>query len=160
MMSFEKGQVTAALSAAISQTFEGIAFAEPESFEEISEMPVYGNTHRLATLNLEPTFPAVMGLEVPRNFLSEIILATIDEDSVSASEEMCIDLISELSNTIAGLFLKILLPPEEEIRFGLPEYLSERERTSPPELKKNDIVLKITIEANVVHCFLAFKSDK
>lgn len=112
------GDYTKALVGAVVETFENLAFMEPE-FTPEKEFTT-GVTLCCALAIHEPlqsTMQIVMDEDLGR-----LITATIwSRQKDSVDEQMCRDALAELLNTIAGRFMKALLPADQTFQLGLPE---------------------------------------
>ncbi|MDP3478726.1 MAG: chemotaxis protein CheX [Desulfoprunum sp.] len=112
------GDFQKALVAAVLETFENLAFMEPE-FSPDKEFVA------------EVTFCCSLAIRTPLQCsiqiamdedLGKLITATIwSRQKDSVDEQMCRDALAELLNTIAGRFMKAVLPADQTFQLGLPE---------------------------------------
>lgn len=112
------GNYHEALVAAVVETFENLAFMEPE-YSPDKEFAA-GVTHGCSLAiqaPLQSSMQIVMDVE-----LGKVITSTVwSRQKESVDEQMCRDTLAELLNTIAGRFMKALLPADQTFQLGLPE---------------------------------------
>ncbi len=112
------GEYTKALVGAVVETFENLAFMEPE-FTPEKEMTT--GVTRCCALAIHEPLQSTMQIVMDED-LGKLITATIwSRQKDSVDEQMCRDALAELLNTIAGRFMKTLLPADQTFQLGLPE---------------------------------------
>jgi len=114
------GNYQEALVTAVAETFENLAFMEPEYSpdKEFAAAVTYGCSLAIHA-PLQSTMQIVMDEE-----LGKVITSTVwSRQKESVDEQMCRDTLAELLNTIAGRFMKALLPADQTFQLGLPEVI-------------------------------------
>lgn len=113
------GSFDAALVAAVLETFENLAFMEPEftpgrAFADDGALRCSLAIHS----PLRSTMEMAMGDD-----LAAAVAGTIwSIDKTDVDEQMRRDIVAELLNTIAGRFMKTLVPVDRTFQLGLPEF--------------------------------------
>lgn len=133
------------ITAVMEETLENMAFISIEecSAEEAAELdqPQLG-------VNLLITEPVLfeMHLNTSKELLYQLAENMYAMDREELDEQLINDLLAEILNTVAGLFMSAVLPPETKFALGLPELSDEIEGGS--ELTFNYIAedCPITIE--------------
>ncbi|MCP4291305.1 MAG: chemotaxis protein CheX [bacterium] len=113
--------VTAAMSEAVSEVFESMAFlvAQPGEAEHAPEKGVAAFYTRLPIY--KPT-PAMIGLVVTQEMALEWAGAMMMRDFNMEDDEFeVMDVLSELANTLGGSLLTNLMPDGCSFELGLPE---------------------------------------
>lgn len=112
------GDLQKALVAAVLETFENLAFMEPK-FTPGQEFAA-GETFCCSLAILAPV-KNTMQIAMDED-LGKLITATIwSRQKETVDEQMCRDALAELLNTIAGRFMKAVLPEDQTFQLGLPE---------------------------------------
>ncbi len=113
------GNSAAALTAAVIETFENLAFMEPEEVQD--GMPVFGDSAICYRLAIESPFAGWMCLAMEPG-LAAIIAGTVwSGDQAEVGEQLCRDTVAEILNTVAGRFMKEYIPGDQTFALGLPE---------------------------------------
>ncbi|MEJ2635077.1 MAG: chemotaxis protein CheX [Calditrichia bacterium] len=154
-MDYDIQEMKIPLQEAVTEVFEGMAFAEVEKCEEIDKLPDLTSNDYYATLSITQPFSAGLNLVVDQNFLEEILQTTIDANSPSDFEKMAKDLISESANTIAGCFLNKYLPPEQEFEIGIPASGKMSEKPVLTTGGKKEVIFSFTVEFKTIYCILS-----
>lgn len=116
------GHFNEALVAAVLETFENLAFMEPESTPGREFAAGRALCCSLAILSpLRSSMQIAMDEDLGKLITGTIWSMQID----SVDEQMCRDALAELLNTIAGRFMKALLPADQVFQLGLPEISQE-----------------------------------
>lgn len=111
------GHFNEALIAAVVETFENLAFMEPES---APGREFQADRALCCSLAIQAPLKSSMQLAMDEK-LGRLITGTIWSMQIeTVDEQMCRDALAELLNTIAGRFMKGLLPPEQTFQLGLP----------------------------------------
>lgn len=118
---------------AVCQTFENMAFVEvTEQSEEIeTQMP---QDVRWVSLLINNPIQAELRLAMTKTMLDNLTedMFGIEKAEITTSQQK--DIIAEILNTLAGLFMTKLLPPDQTYQLGLPEHgeglFPEAEETS------------------------------
>ncbi len=112
------GHFNEALIAAVLETFENLAFMEPESTPGGEFMADRALCCSLAIqAPLKNRMQITMGEGLGKHIAGTIW--SLPRESVD--DQMCRDVLAELLNTIAGRFMKALLPGDQTFQLGLPE---------------------------------------
>ncbi|SHJ06778.1 Chemotaxis phosphatase CheX [Malonomonas rubra DSM 5091] len=108
-----------AMKDAVSQTFENMAFTEViEHFDQDYQIP----EDQLAwtSLVVKDPVPGEIFMAVNKDALKELAgsMFLLDEDEITADKMS--DILHELLNTVAGLFMTKLLAENQAFQIGLP----------------------------------------
>ena len=123
---------------AASQTLENMAFMEVmEHGDKAYEIPAE-ETAWTSMLIHDPVQGEIR-LAMPQTLLKKLTgnIFALDEEEITESQMN--DILNELLNTIAGLFMTNLLPDEQEYQLGLPELGTDE----LPEVDADTIVWKL-----------------
>lgn len=127
-----------AMLQAVGQTLENMAFTEAlEHYDPNLQIPPEELTWTSILIHdpVQGEVRLAMGKTLLLNLTAGIF--ALDEDKVSQSQQD--DILHELLNTIAGLFMTNLLADDQTFQLGLPEY-----GEGPlPELEPNAVVWKL-----------------
>ncbi len=138
-----------AMISAVSQTLENMVFMEAmEHFDPSYQIPADEVAHNSILIN-DPIQGEIV-LSMTKNLLRKITghIFTLDDDKIEKAQMD--DILNELLNTIAGLFMTKLLADNQEYRIGLPEFTNE----NLPEVDANTIVWKLmTSEEDAIQIF-------
>jgi CheY-specific phosphatase CheX len=105
---------------AISQTLENMAFTEAkEHYDQSVEIPA----HELLWAYLVVLDPLLgeIRLALPKQALKELTGSVFSLDDEEITQEQMDDILHEVLNTIAGLFMTNLLTDNQAFKIGLPE---------------------------------------
>lgn len=127
-----------AMITATSQTLENMAFMEVmEHFDRSYEIPAEELVWNSLLIN-DPV-QGELRLAMPNSLLKKLTgnIFALGEDEITQAQMD--DILNELLNTIAGLFMTNLLADDQEYKIGLPE-LGEAEL---PEIDADTVVWKL-----------------
>jgi len=146
----ENKTLAEAMKNAVSQTFENMAFIEvAEHYDQDYEIPA--NDLVWAYLMILDPLQGELRLALPKSALRELTGAVFSLEDTDISQTQMDDILHEILNTVAGLFMSNLLPDSQQYKIGLPEQGSG-------ELPKNDedtICWKmITSDENALQIYL------
>jgi CheY-specific phosphatase CheX len=155
-MEIKEQDIVSSLKKSLSEVFENMAFTEIETFDQISTPPPVTSRSFAGWLSIEAPLKADFGLIIPERFLFNILQSTLDESQLKDWQKMEGDLISEYCNTIAGDFMKNLLPPDKDFDLSLPNY---KRGESPAYFyeKREMITLALTVESDKIYCVLGLE---
>ena len=113
--------VQEAMTAAISEVLESMAFMEvlpgQEAVRPTSAEPVF-----YTRLPIYKPSPSTVGLVVPQSLALNLAGALLMKECTMEDDEFDVmDVLSELTNTLAGSLLTNLLPDLDSFELGLPE---------------------------------------
>lgn len=120
-MDLIKADVTDPFSAAISEVLENMVFMEamPGSQEHTPDPdePVF-----YTRLPIYKPSPSTVGLVVPQTLALELAGTMMMKECTMEDDEFeVLDVLSELTNTLAGSLMTHLLPDADSFELGLPE---------------------------------------
>ena len=122
---------------AISSTLENMAFMEVG--KEVAEAVRYPDEDIVVSrLLIHDPLPGELYLSMPKLLLGKIASSVYIMPAEELSEQMLLDMLGELINTVAGLFLNAYLPEDQAYNLGLPENVPVGENDSPFEMKTWD----------------------
>lgn len=108
---------------AVSETFENMAFIEAVPVRDSTANILANPCHWARIAILEPKegmmtllVPSLMALEVAQD-----ILTPLDDSPDTNADQSALDMFAEMLNTIAGVVMGELTPPDQTFRLGLPE---------------------------------------
>ena len=109
---------------AVQQTLENMVFMEVIE-ERGTPSDIAAEDLAWSSLQVKEPIQGEIRLAVPTELLKKITgnVFGIDEEEVTTSQAY--DILNELLNTIAGLFMTSLLPKEQEYKIGLPNLEAE-----------------------------------
>ncbi len=120
---------------AISTTLENMAFmVVGKDVEEAVRYPAEETV--VSRLLIHDPMPGELYLAMPKALLSKIATSVYIMPTEELSEQMLLDMLGELINTVAGLFLNAYLPEDQCYKLGLPEIISCGQQDSPFEVTK------------------------
>jgi hypothetical protein len=108
------------LAQAVSETIENMAFMMVSTETENPETMQSDECLKTSLLILEP-YPGELGLIMSKKLLSKIAVSVYSLGEEEITENILIDVISELLNTITGSLIRRILPDNSEYKLGLPE---------------------------------------
>jgi hypothetical protein len=109
-----------AMIRAVSQTLENMVFMEAlEHSDRSYEIPV--EELAWASLLIHDPVQGEVRLAMPQSLLKKLTgnVFSLDDDEITPAHMD--DILNELLNTIAGLFMTYLLADDQEYKLGLPE---------------------------------------
>ncbi len=114
------------ITAAMEETLENMAFISVEecSAEEVEELD-----HPQLGVNLLVREPVLfeMQLHSSKELLYQVAENMYAMEREELDDRLINDLLAEVLNTVAGLFMSAILPPETKFALGLPELSDEIE---------------------------------
>ncbi len=119
---------------AITTTFENMAFMEV-SRELDDAMRHSAEETVVSRLLIHDPIPGELYLAMPRALLNRIAASVCIVPEEDLTEKAALDMLCELINTVAGLFLSAHLPEDQTYRLGLPEKVPAILEDSPFEMK-------------------------
>lgn len=120
-MSLQTVDVTATMVESVAEVFENMAFMEampgdPENAPKSGEPVFY------TRLPIYKPSPAMVGLVFPQSLALQLASAMMMRECTMDDDEFeVMDVLSEVSNTLAGSLLTHLLPDLNSFELGLPE---------------------------------------
>ncbi len=126
---------------AVRQTLENMAFVEVTEQPEELELKIPDEASWVSILIHDPVQGEIR-LAMPQILLQEMTANMFGIETEEATESQQQDIIAEILNTLAGLFMTNLLPDDKTYQLGLPEH-----GDGPlPENEDNAIVWNLQIE--------------
>jgi len=120
-MELATSNVAEAMSKAVAEVFESMAFAET-SPGQMENAPGKGVTVFFTRLPIYKPSPAMVGLVVPEDLALQLAAAMMMRDlNMDDDEFEVMDVLSEVANTLAGSLLTNLMPEGESFELGLPD---------------------------------------
>ncbi len=132
-----------AMIEAVRETFENMAFVEvAEQSEEIGfDIPTERDW---VSILIHNPLQGELRLALPKNLLTTMTADMFSIDIADVEEVQRQDILSEILNTLAGLFMTKLLPNDQTYQLGLPEY-----GEGPiPESDEESLVWNLQIEGS------------
>ena len=108
------------LTQAVSETIENMAFMIV-STETKNPETIQGDEYLKTSLLILEPYPGELGLIMSKKLLSKIAVSLYSLSEKEITENILIDVISELLNTITGSLMRRILPDNFEYKLGLPE---------------------------------------
>ncbi len=122
---------------AIATTLENMAFMEVS--QEVEEARSYPAEEMAASrLLIHDPIQGELYLLMPKPLLSKIVSSVYNLPVEELTEQMLLDLLGELINTVAGLFLNAYLPGDQTYNLGLPEQVPVGQGDSTFEMQRWD----------------------
>ncbi len=122
---------------ALSTTLENMAFMEVG--KDIEEAQTYPAEEMIVSrLLIHDPIQGELYLVMPKLLLRKIASSVYIMPAEEIADQMLLDMLCELINTIAGLFLNAYLPGDQTYSLGLPEEIPDGQVDSPFELKRWD----------------------
>ena len=119
-MGINQQELKSILTQAVSETIENMAFMMVTNEAENPETMQSDECLKTSLLILEP-YPGELGLIMSKKLLSKIAVSVYSLSEEEITENILIDVISELLNTITGSLIRRILPDNSEYKLGLPE---------------------------------------
>jgi hypothetical protein len=113
------GNHAAAMVDAVVETFENLAFMEPEHLP--GERPSFDETAIRYRLAITSPFAGWIRLIIEKDLAASIAGTVWSLDPAEVEDQLCRDNIAEILNTIAGRFMKAAIPDDQLFALGLPE---------------------------------------
>jgi hypothetical protein len=113
------GNHAAAMVDAVVETFENLAFMEPEHIP--GEHPTFSETAIRYRLAITSPFTGWIRISIGKDLAATIAGTVWSLDPAEVEERLCRDNIAEILNTIAGRFMKAAIPEDQLFSLGLPE---------------------------------------
>ena len=120
-MSGYKMEFYQAMLQAVKQTFENMAFVEVTEQAAECELQTPAEMAWASILIHDPQQGEVR-LALPRTLLVELTAGMFGIEADEVTGEQQDDILAELLNTLAGLFMTNLLPDDQAYQLGLPEH--------------------------------------
>lgn len=122
---------------AIATTLENMAFMEvSQELEEARRYPAEEMTS--SRLLIHDPIQGELYLLMPKPLLSKIVSSVYILPAEELSEQMLLDMLGELINTVAGLFLNAYLPEDQTYSLGLPEQVPVGKEDGPFDMQRWD----------------------
>lgn len=147
-MDFSSDSVINALTKALSDTFEGLAFAQVFEHTKLSETPDLEDRMASYITLPDPVNLRVL-LALSKDHLKECLDAAtggIDE----VTDAMLRDFLMEVVNTCAGHVNTLLAPGVDSMTIGLPQWVEGDELITRMTPSDERIVLRFEVEEHVV----------
>lgn len=112
------GNHAAAMVDAVVETFENLAFMEPEHLP--GEQPSLSETAICCQLAIKSPFAGWIRLIIGKDLAATIAGTIWSLDPAEVEEQLCRDNVAEILNTIAGRFMKAVTPGNQTFELGLP----------------------------------------
>jgi len=120
-MTMKTTDVTEAMNESVAEVFENMAFLEAMPGAQ-ENAPKSGEPVFFTRLPIYKPSPAMVGLVIPQGLALELAGAMMmREFNMEEDEFEIMDVLSEVSNTLAGSLLTHLLPELDAFELGLPE---------------------------------------
>jgi hypothetical protein len=106
---------------AVCETFENMAFVvvEKQSDEIVIEIPTEG---AWVSILINNPLQAELRLALPQEVLTTMTSDMFSIDVADVEESQRQDVLAEILNTLAGVFMTKLLPDDQTYQLGLPEH--------------------------------------
>lgn len=148
-MDFNSEQVIIAVTQALSDTFEGLAFEQVFDSTKLTETPEL-NDHLASYIVLPNPVNLRVLLALSKDHLFECLdAATGGIDNVN--DDMLRDFLMEVVNTAAGHINTILAPGSESMTIGLPHWVEGEELNTRMTPTDDRVVLRYEVEAHIVY---------
>ncbi|MCF6178732.1 MAG: chemotaxis protein CheX [Geopsychrobacter sp.] len=126
---------------ATRQTFENMAFVEVT--EQSEELAFESPTHATwVSILIHDPLQGEVRIALPSALLTNMTADMFGIEIEEVSESQHQDIIAEMLNTLAGLFMTNLIPEDQTYQLGLPEH----GEGPVPENEENAIVWNLQIE--------------
>lgn len=128
---------------AVCQTLETMAFVEVIEQSEELELVIPTEANWVNILIHDPV-QGELRLAMSQTLLSNMAADMFGIETDEVDENQCQDIIAEILNTLAGLFMTRLLPDDQTYQLGLPE-----PGVGPlPENEEGSIVWNLQVEGS------------
>ncbi len=158
MAEFETNVVLEALGRAVSETFEGLAFLEVETWKPISKLPELNRDGLATAIMVEKPSQSRMVMYTDKIFSREIVKIITGEEENEPDDNLVCDTMSEVINTIAGRYLSLLIP-DSEFDIGLPCASWLNEKKCEKSYCEDMITLELKVEENKIYCVLEYDKN-
>ena len=135
-----------ALTKAVEITFEEMAFSEVDIIEAGVERKYTAGDSIQAGLAITAPFSAWIDLRMPRKLAEQITESVCMAAGGCVGSEEMNDVLAEMVNVIAGLFLKEFLPPDKSYSLDIPTV----GKKPPPSKGKDRAAIFIEVEGSPV----------
>ncbi len=120
---------------AIATTLENMAFMEVgRELDDAVRHPAEETV--VSRLLIHDPVPGEVYLAMPRVLLNRITASIFIVAEEDLTEQAALDMLCELINTFAGLFLNAYLPEDQTYKLGLPERVPGIQKDSPFEIRQ------------------------
>jgi CheY-specific phosphatase CheX len=140
-MKQQKDKTYQAMLDAVRMTFENMAFLEvtEQSPEVLLEMPLESVW---VSILIHDPIQLELRLVLAQSLLSEMTADMFSIELEEIAETQRLDIVAELLNTLAGLFMTNLLPDDQTYQLGLPEH----GEGPVPGIEEGSLVWRLQIE--------------
>jgi CheY-specific phosphatase CheX len=122
---------------AIATTLENMAFmAVSQELEEVRRYPA--EEMASSRLLIHDPIQGELYLLMPKPLLIKIVSSIYILPAEELTEQMLLDMLGELINTVAGLFLNAYLPEDQTYSLGLPEQVPVGQEDGPFDMQRWD----------------------
>ncbi|OEU73536.1 MAG: hypothetical protein BA874_05700 [Desulfuromonadales bacterium C00003068] len=126
---------------ALATTLENMAFMEVG--KEVEEAVSYPKEEMVVSrLLIHDPIQGELYLLMPKPLLRKIASSVYIMPAEEITDKMLLDMLCELINTVAGLFLNAYLPEDQTYSLGLPEEVPVGQEDSPFEMKQWDFQIE------------------
>ena len=140
-MSHKEMDLRQAMLFAARQTFENMAFVEVR--EQAAELSAQSPQDPVwACILINDPLQGEIRLTLPRELLIELAANMFGLETEEVTKGHQQDIIAEILNTLAGLFMTNLLPDDQAYKLGLPEHGTGE---SPPT-EEDSVVWNLQVE--------------
>lgn len=109
------------LAEAMSDTFENLMFADVENYKNVSEIKCNEASVWIEVDTLIPftgSVVIIMGQAISYSLVEEMLGGEME----NVDDDMVLDALKEVGNTVVGRFLSQIVPENEEFTLGFPTY--------------------------------------
>lgn len=132
-----------AMFEAVRETFETMAFVEVA--EQSDEVGITIPTEEIwVSILINNPLQGELRLALPQNLLTTMTADMFSIDSAEVEENQRHDILAEILNTLAGVFMTKLIPDDQTYQLGLPE----RGEGPIPENEEESLVWNLQIEGS------------
>jgi len=135
--------IYSAMLEAVCDTFEKMAFVEVTEQSDELEQEIPSDAIWVSILIHDP-LQGEIRLAIPQGLLTNMTADMFGIELSDVEEKQRQDIIAEILNTLAGLFMTNLLPDDQSYKLGLPEH-----GEGPiPEVEDGSILWNLKIEGS------------
>lgn len=112
------GRIEAAMTKAVSATFETMVFSEPSIQVEakVMDSPTLG-----VSLQVSSPYAMMVAAVLPQGLARQIAAIIFRHEGNGDTPEVVRDAVGEVMNTMVGLFMQYLIPADQLFTMGFPE---------------------------------------
>jgi len=107
---------------AVQATFENLIFSEIEKVDQ-----EFHSDGEFLFLDIMEPYRGFFVVSIPRPMASEIASTVLSIDEKMLTESLLVDTSGEVLNTVAGHFLRSIVPESGQFNLGLPRTVNARE---------------------------------